>query len=120
MIFQAFLKNKTLKPSSPGALLLSITKIMFQTSCLEVGQSKAAKFYFRIFCCLCFCRLKCSIFPQLHFSCENLAFLQESLLQSYPLVATKRVVLVIVEIPLWVHLEIIGLLFPVMAELNED
>ncbi|KAL5177674.1 hypothetical protein HKD37_08G023394 [Glycine soja] len=78
------------------------------------------EFYFRIFCCLCFCRLKCSIFPQLHFSCENLAFLQESLLQSYPLVATKRVVLVIVEIPLWVHLEIIGLLFPVMAELNED
>ena len=43
MIFQAFLKNKTLKPSGPGALLLSITEITFQTSCLEVGQSKAAK-----------------------------------------------------------------------------
>jgi len=43
MIFQAFLKNKALKPSGPGALLLSITEIMFQTSCLEVRQSKAAK-----------------------------------------------------------------------------
>lgn len=41
MMFQAFLKNKTLKQSEPGALLLSITEMTLQISCL--GLSKASK-----------------------------------------------------------------------------
>ena len=43
MMFQAFLKNKTLKQSEPGALLLSITEMTLQTSCLVIGLSKASK-----------------------------------------------------------------------------